>query len=190
MEYYIHQIGDIHDGKTYEILVKILKSKTIASRKYLEQVGEKWDSASATFKQNIPKDKEWMYYKNDIHKDRVSLSDPFNRFIKKAIELKSHQFITCFDYNFLAFAISREVPIVSKDETQGLALGEVQVKDKIDSEYIVGLIVPFQKEDMSIEENVKYVDMLSQICEKYDFKLNIYNYEGELLKCSNKGKVK
>lgn len=58
MEYYIHQIGDIHDDKTYEILVKILKSKTIASRKYLEQIGEKWDYASATFKQSIPKDKE------------------------------------------------------------------------------------------------------------------------------------
>ena len=55
MEYYIHQIGDIHDDKTYEILVKILKSKTIASRKYLEQIGEKWDDASATFKKIFPK---------------------------------------------------------------------------------------------------------------------------------------
>lgn len=54
-----------------------------------------------------------FYYDVHIHKDRVSLSDPKNKYVKKAIEIKDHQIITCFDYDYIAFAISRDIPIIS-----------------------------------------------------------------------------
>lgn len=131
-----------------------------------------------------------MYYNDDIHKDRVSLSDPQNRFIKKAIERKDHQFITCFDYDYIAFAISREVPVVPKEQTKVLALGEVQVQDKIDSEYIVGLILPFSKEQLVDDSTELIIDKISEICNQNDFPLDIYNYEGELLKQKTQKKIK
>lgn len=59
---------------------------------------------------------------------------------------------TCFDYDYIAFAFSRDVPLVSQEETHGLALGEVQVKDKVDSQYIVGLILPITEEEMQYEK--------------------------------------
>ena len=190
MDYYIHQIGDINEEKTYERLIKILKSKIIASRDYLEKNGIHFDYDNTSFKLDIPTGKEFMYYDEDIHKDRVSLSDPQNRFIKKAIERKDHQFITCFDYDYIAFAISRDIPIVSKDQTRGLALGEVQVKNKIDSEFIVGLILPFSLEQIQDEKNMLIVNKISEICSHNDFPLDIYNYEGYLLKSKNKGMLK
>ena len=114
MDYYIHQIGNINEEKTYERLIKILKSKIIASMDYLEKNGMHFDYDNKSFKLDIPTGKEYMYYDEDIHKDRVSLSDPQNRFIKRAIERKDHQFITCFDYDYIGFAISRDITIVSK----------------------------------------------------------------------------
>ena len=189
MEYYIHQIGNMYEKSTYERLIKILKSKIIASRSFLESNGMDFDYANRTFKLDIPKGKEWMYYEDDIHKDRVSLSDPQNRLIKKAIELKSTNDITCFNYENIAFAISREVPIVSKDQTRGLAIGEVQVKDKIDSEHIIGLIIPFSQEQLLSANNLLIIDKFSEICNQFGFPLDIYNYEGELLKEKQKGKM-
>ncbi len=135
-----------------------------------------------SFKLDIPQGKEWMYYDEDIHKDRVSLSDPQNRFIKKSIELKDHQTFTCFDYDYIALAVSKDVPIIPKEETKGLALGEVQVKDKIDSEFIVGLILPISKEQLVDEKLNMFVNTISELCMKNGLPLNIYNYEGELLK--------
>lgn len=122
-----------------------------------------------------------MYYEDDIHKDRVSLSDPQNRFIKKSIERKDHQTFTCFDYDYIAFAVSRDVPLIPQEETHGLALGEVQVKDKIDSQYIVGLILPIPEEQLQDEQNVQVINMFANICENNGFPLDIYNYEGVLL---------
>lgn len=190
MEYYIHQIGNINEESTYERLIKILKNRMIASRDFLEKSGIKFDYNNASFKLDIPKGKEWMYYEDDIHKDKVSLSDPKNRFIKKAIERKDHQFITCFDYDYIAFAISREIPIVPKEETKGLALGEVQVRDKIDAEYIVGLILPFSEEQLLDVTTELIINKISEICNQNDFPLDIYNYEGKLLKQKNKRKIK
>lgn len=148
IDFYIHQIGNIKNEKTYERLISILKSQTISSRDFLEKQGIKFEYDNTSFKLDIPDDKKWTYYEEDIHKDRVSLSDPQNRFIKKAIERKDHQVFTCFDYDYIAFAVSKDVPLVPQEETYGLALGEVQVKDKIDSQYIVGLILPIAEEQL------------------------------------------
>lgn len=114
------------------------------------------------------------------------MSDPENRFIRKAIEKRDCQNFTCFDYRYLGFAISREVSIVPKEECHGLSLGEVQVKDKIDSEYITGLLLPISMIDMADENKSKIVDMLFQLCEDNGLPLDIYNYDGELLKSKDK----
>ena len=127
IDFYIHQIGNIHHEKTYERLISILKSQTISSRDFLEKQGIKFENDNTSFKFDVPDEKKWMYYEDDIHKDRVSLSDPQNRFIKKSIERKDHQTFTCFDYDYIAFAVSRDVPLIPQEETHGLALGEVQV---------------------------------------------------------------
>ena len=181
IDFYIHQIGNIQNEKTYERLISILKSKTISSRDFLEKQGIKFENDNASFKLDIPENKKWMYYEEDIHKDRVSLSDPQNGFIKKAIEKKDHQMFTCFDYDYIAFAVSRDVPLVSQEETHGLALGEVQVKDKVDSQYIVGLILPITEEQLQDEHNIQIVNAFVSICEQNDFPLDIYNYDGVLI---------
>lgn len=190
IDYYIHQIGDIKNEKTYERLLSILKSKMICSREFLEKQGIKFENDNPSFKLDIPDDKKWMYYDEDFHKDRVSLSDPQNRHIKRAIERKDHHFITCFDYDYIAFAVSRDVSIVPSEQTHGLAIGEVQVQDKIDSEYIVGLIVPITEEQLLDEKNIQLVDAIANICEKNDFPLDIYNYEGELIRQKNIDRLK
>ncbi len=189
IDFYIHQIGNIQNEKTYERLISILKSRTIGSRGYLERQGIKFNNDNASFKLDIPDNKKWMYYEEDIHKDRVSLSDPQNRFIKKAIEKKDHQMITCFDYDYIAFAVSRDVPLVPQEETHGLALGEVQVEDKIDSQYIVGLILPITEEQLQDEKNIQIVNAFVGICEKNSFPLDIYNYEGLLIGKKNQIKT-
>ena len=181
IDFYIHQIGNIQNKKTYERLINILKSQTISSRDFLEKQGIKFEYDNTSFKLNIPENKKWMYYEEDIHKDRVSLSDPQNRFIKKAIEKKDHQMFTCFDYDYIAFAVSRDIPLEAQEETRGLALGEVQVKDKVDSQYIVGLILPITEEQMQDEKNMQIVEAFASLCEKNGFPLDIYNYEGVLL---------
>ena len=181
VDFYIHQIGNIQNEKTYERLISILKSQTISSRDFLEKQGIKFENDNTSFKFDVPDEKKWMYYEDDIHKDRVSLSDPQNRFIKKSIERKDHQTFTCFDYDYIAFAVSRDVPLIPQEETHGLALGEVQVKDKIDSQYIVGLILPIPEEQMQDEQNVQVINMFANICENNGFPLDIYNYEGVLL---------
>lgn len=181
IDFYIHQIGNIQNEKTYERLISILRSQTISSRDFLEKQEIKFENDNASFKLGVPENKKWMYYEEDIHKDRVSLSDPQNRFIKKSIEKKDHQMFTCFDYDYIAFAVSRDVPLVPQEETQGLALGEVQVKDKVDSQYIVGLILPITEEQMQDEKNIQIVEAFASLCEKNGFPLDIYNYEGVLL---------
>lgn len=181
IDFFIHQIGNIQNDKTYERLVSILKSQMICSRGFLEKQGIKLEYDNTSFKLDIPDDKKWMYYEDDIHKDRVSLSDPRNRFIKKAIEKKDHQNFTCFDYDYIAFAVSRDVPLVPQEDTHGLALGEVQVKDKVDSQYIVGLILPITEEQLQDEKNIQIVEAFASVCEKNCFPLDIYNYEGILI---------
>lgn len=190
IDYYIHQIGDIKNEKTYEKLLSIIKSKMICSREFLEKQGIKFENENPSFKLDIPDDEKWTYYEEDIHKDRVSLSDPQNRHIKRAIERKDHQFISCFDYDYIAFAISRNVPIVPNEQTHGLAIGEVQVQDKIDSDYIVGLIMPIPGEQSLDEKNFQIIDAIAKICEENDFPLDIYNYEGELIRQKNVDRLK
>ena len=162
-------------------MISILKSQTIGSRDFLEKQEIKFENDNPSFKLDIPENKKWMYYEEDIHKDRVSLSDPQNRFIKKSIEKKAHQMFTSFDYDYIAFAVSRDVPLVPQEETHGLALGEVLVKDKVDSQYIVGLILPITEEQMQDEKNIQIVEAFASLCEKNGFPLDIYNYEGVLL---------
>ena len=169
IDFYIHQIGNIQNEKTYERLISILKSQTISSRDFLEKQEIKFENDNASFKLDIPENKKWMYYEEDIHKDRVSLSDPQNRFIKKSIEKKDHQMFTCFDYDYIAFAVSRDVPLVPQEETHGLA------------QYIVGLILPITEEQMQDEKNIQIVEAFASLCEKNEFPLDIYNYEGVLL---------
>ena len=187
IDFYIHQIGDVSNEKTYERLIKILQSKVIGSRDYLEKNNISFNYENTSFELKISKGKEWMYYDEDIHKDRVSLSNPENRFIKRAIERKDHKSFTCFDYDYIAIAVSKDIPILSNEETKGLSLGEVQVKDKVDSKYIVGLILPFSKEQLEDEKVNMLINIISEICMKNDFPLDIYNYEGELLKEKEKG---
>jgi len=185
IDYYIHQIGNIQNKKTYERLLSILKSQMICSRGFLEKQGIKFEYDNISFELDIPDDKKWMHYEDDIHIDRVSLSDPQNRFIKKAIEKKDHQIFTCFDYDYIAFAVSRDVPLVPQEDTRGLALGEVQVKDKVDCQYIIGLILPIPVEQLQDEKNIQIVDAFVDICEKNGFPLDIYNYEGVLIAKKN-----
>lgn len=181
MDYYIHQIGGINEEKTYKRLISILKLRAIASRSYLEEKGIEFSEFGSPFILKIPKGDEWLYYEEDIHKDRVSLSDPQNRFIRTAIRIKDSQSLTCFDYNYIALAVSREVPIIPREQTKGLAYGEVQVKDKIDLEYVVGLILPISQEQLLDENIMLAVNKISELCTQNKFPLDIYNYEGELL---------
>jgi len=182
LEYYIHQIGSIKEKSTYERLISILKNKVIASRDYMEKSGIEFIDYNLPFQLDISNEKETMYYTDDIHKDRVSLSDPENKFIKVAINVQDHRFITCFDYDYIAFAVSRDVSIVPEQETKGLAFGEVQVKDKIDSDYIMGLILPFSKQQLLDERCVEIIEKVADICNQNNFPLDIYNYDGDLLK--------
>lgn len=190
LDYYIHQIGDISSLETYNRLKSILDTRFIYSRKKLEEVGIIHNYESSSYKLDIPPEKEYMYYMKDIHKDRVSLSDPNNRFIKKAIEKKDHKNFTCFDYNYIAFAISKDIKIVPSEETHGLALGEVQVQDSISEEYIKGIILPFGVKDLNSESILKIIDMISELCDKSDMPLDIYSYEGEILKEKSSKKTK
>lgn len=169
IDYYIHQIGNIQNEKTYERLVSILKSQMICSRAFLEKQGIKFEYDNTSFELDIPDDKKWMYYEDDIHKDRVSLSDPQNRFIKKAIEKKDHKNFTCFDYGYIAFAVSRDVPLVPQEDTRGLALGEVQVKDKVDCQYIIGLILPIPVEQLQDEKKFGLLMLLLIFAKKMVF---------------------
>lgn len=190
LEYYIHQIGDISNPKVYSRLISILSNKGIYSRKKLEEMGIAHSYEDSSFKLDIPPESAYKFYTDDIHFDKVSLSDPNNRFIKRAIEKKTHKFITCFDYNFIAFAISKDIKVVPSEETHGLALGEVQVQDSISEEYIKGIILPFGLNDLYNENVSKIVDMISELCNKNEMPLNIYNYEGDLLKAKSNKKIK
>jgi hypothetical protein len=190
IDYYIHQIGNINDLETYLRFKIILECRCICSRKTLEEMGIIHNYEKASFKLDIPLEKQYIYCNEDIHKDRVSLSNPNNRFIRKAIENKNHKSYTCFDYDYLAFAVSKDVPIVSIDQTKSLALGEVQVKDKIDEKYIVGLVLPISEEDLLTENKLLIVENICQLCEQNDFHLDIYNYEGKLIREKNKQKSK
>lgn len=189
MEFYIYQIGNIQDKKIYENFISMLRNQTIGSKDFLEKQGIKFENGAAPFELNIPDYKRNMYYGEDIHKDRVSLSDPRNKFIKKAIEKKADQTFACFKYDYIGFAVSRDVPIVPQEETCGLALGEVQVKDKIDSQYIVGLILPITEEQMLDEACKKEVDTFLSICEQNGLPLDVYNYEGLLIGEKNQPKT-
>ncbi len=187
-EYYIHQIGNINNIKTYDRLRKILQSRFIASRDYLEKNRISFDYDNTTFELNIPDGKKYMYYSDDIHKDRVSLSDPNNRFIKNAIEKKDHAIFTCFDYDNIAFAVSKDMEILPREKTKGLALGEVQVEEKVDSDYISAIIVPIEDEKINVNYS-RLLDVISSICEENSFPLDIINYEGVLLRSRQNNKT-
>lgn len=137
----------------------------------------------------LPPEEACWYYTDNIHFDRVSLSDPSDKFIKKAIERKDHKWITCFDYNYIAFAISKDIEVVPLEETHGLALGEVQVQDFISEEYIKGIVLPFGLKDLYNEATSKIIDKISELCDRNGMPLDIYSYEGELLKEKSSKKI-
>ncbi len=190
LDFYIHQIGDIRDLETYDRLKSILSSRAIYSRKKLEEFGIVHNYKNSSFKLDIPSGKEDMYYTDDIHKGRVSLSDPNNRFIKRAIESRDHINITCFDYDYIALAVSRDIQIVPFSETCGLALGEVQVQDLVSENYISGIILPFSTNDLLDDKVLKFLDKITSICNYYNMPLDIYNYKGDILKEKSNKKTK
>ena len=198
IDYYIHQIGPIDKDYTYNRLNSILEMKVIGSRDYLEKNGIIQDERNQSFrirdyneKDNCPNTENKfnkniynnidIYINADLHKNRVSLSDPHNHFIKKSIRNKSSITCTCFNYHYIGFAISRDIQVIPKEDTNGLALGEIQVYDKIDTNYIIGLILPFSKKQANNEYS-GFIDKIYSLCEQNEFYLDIYNYEGELIK--------
>lgn len=188
---YIHQIGNINNPKTYETLMSILRTKMISSRVFLEkEFGIVINDNERPFDGNLPKN-DFYIITDELHKDRVSLSDPNNELVKKSIERKSHSTWTCFDYDNIAFAISKHIEplLVPHTEMKGIVPGEVQVKDKIDSEYIIGLILPLSQEQLLDKNNMSFVDKISEMCKQNNFPLDIYNYEGELIKRKDIGKI-
>ncbi len=191
LDCYIHQIGKINDEKTYKTLLSILKSRVICSRAYLKNnLGIIIRNEERPFDGKIPKN-EFYYDTNEKHKEVVSLSDSNDRLVKKSIEKKSHATWTCFDYDNIAIAVSKEIEILSmsSEDMKYLVPGEVQVKDKIDSEYFIGLLLPISKEQLQDETYCEIVNIIAKICEEY-LPLNIYNYEGELLKEKSNKKIK
>lgn len=180
---YFHQLGYIYDYDTLTKLVSILDLGVIGSRDYLTKCGIKYDSS---FKLSVPHEKEWLYYPEDVHKDRVSLSDPNNRFIRRSIEKKDSSKVACYSYNYLTLLISSDVPIVSKENTKGLAIGEEQVMDKIDNGYIIGILVPFSEKDLLEQRNINLINYIDELCKFRNYNFNIYNYEGHLLNAKNR----
>ncbi len=176
---YLHQIGNVNSFKTYEKLISILRLGCISSRKELENNGIKNDYDSSTFKLEVPKGKEWMYYSVDIHFDRVSLSNANNEFIRTAIELRDHANFSCFDYNNIGIVFSSQIDpiLIDKDETKGLALGEVQVKEKLDLKFATGLVVPYELEELENATTYTIVDTLSLLCINAGYNLPIINYD-------------
>ena len=173
----------IYDFDTLDKLASILDLGAIGSRVYLEKNGIKYKSS---FKLDIPYDKEWLYYPDGVHEDRVSLSDPNNRFVRRSIERKDSSQVACYSYNFLTLLVSRDVPIVSSENTKGLALGEVQVIDRIDNSYIIGILVPFDDNALLDERNLNIIENIKNICKFRNYELNIYNYDGKILNERNK----
>ena len=49
IDFYIHQIGNIQNEKTYKRLIMILKRQTISSRDFLEKQGIKIENDNASF---------------------------------------------------------------------------------------------------------------------------------------------
>ena len=94
------------------------------------------------------------------------------------------------DIHYIAFAISKDIKIVSSEETHSLALGEIQVQDSIGEEFIKGIILPFEVDDLNNENILKIIDMISVLCDKSGIPLDIYNYKGELLKKKSNKKIK
>lgn len=191
LDCYIHQIGKINDEKTYKTLLSILYNKMIASREYLKNnLGIIIKDEERPFDGKIPKN-EFYYDTAEKHKDVVSLSDSNDRLVKKSIEKKSHAAWTCFDYDNIAIGISKEIVTltISPEDLKYLVPGEVQVRDKIDSEYFIGLLLPISKEQLQDKTYCEIVDIIAKMCEEY-LPLNIYNYDGELLKEKTNKKTK
>lgn len=190
IDYYIHQIGDISSPETYKRLKSILDNRCICSRKKMEELGIEHNYEKSSFKLDIPPEKEWMYYTDDIHKDKVSLSDPSNRFIQRSIERKYHRDFTCFDYNYIGIAISKDIETIPKELTHGLAVGEVQVQDLISEDYIEGLILSFCGEALTNKTTLEIIDAIATLCERCELPLTIYNYEGNVIKEKTSKKTK
>ena len=91
------------------------------------------------------------------------------RLVKKSIEKKSHATWTCFDYDNIAIAISKEIITlaISSEDLKYLVPSEVQIKDKISSEYFIGLLLPISKEQLQDKTYCEIVDIIAKICEEY-----------------------
>lgn len=178
-DFYIHQIGAIDNLETYKRLQKILEIGSLYSRKKMDELGIDYSSLEPVFCLNIKEGEEYKYYNEDIHYDIVSMSDPSNRFLQKAINKKIE--FDCFNPNFIALAISKDITpfLVKKEEMHGAAIGEVQIKECVNKNFIKGLILPL--ENNCSRENLKLLEKLQRLCLECNFYLPIYNYEGNYL---------
>lgn len=183
-EFYIHQIGAVDNLETYKRLQKILKIGSLYSRKKMDELGIDYSSLKPAFSLDIKEGEEYKYYTEDIHYDIVSMIDPSNRFLKNAINKKIE--FDCFNPNFIAFAISKDITpfLVKKEEMHGGAIGEVQMKECVNKDFIKGLILPL--EDNHSRENMVLLEKVQQLCVECNFELPIYNYEGKCLQNANK----
>lgn len=178
LDCYIHQIGSMYDVETYNRLKQILNKGFIGSRKVLDENGISYNSP---YKLNIKKEKENLYVDDSEHYDRVSLFDTNNRWIKSAIKHHSNM-LDCFSPNFIAIKISKDIFSNLCEDTDGLAIGEVQVRNIIEKRYINGIVVPDRIESQDYEKYNYFVDFIMRIIIENGYQLNIYNYNGELIK--------
>lgn len=174
---YIHAIGEVNEEKTYDRIVSILKYKNIYSRQKMDELGIQYDGAN-TYGLEIPSGKEFMFYSDDIHYDVISLHDPQHHLINRII--KKNKEFGCFRPTKIALAISRDIPVLPINETKGIDIGEVQVKDLIPVNYIVGIIIP-NNEYLSPEVQQQLCEILKQKFESEGFNLPIYDYQGNVI---------
>lgn len=174
---YIHAIGEVNEERTYDRIASILKYKNIYSRQKMDELGIQYKGTNA-YGLEIPPGKEFMFYSDDIHYKVISLHDPQHHLINRIIKMNKE--FGCFRPTKIALAISREVPVLPINETKGIDIGEVQVKDLISLNYIVGIIIPTNKY-LSQETQLQLCEILKQKFESEGLILPIYDYEGNVI---------
>ncbi|MFI3307397.1 MAG: hypothetical protein R3Y21_02400 [Mycoplasmatota bacterium] len=179
MEYYIHSIGRVDDIKTYQKIESIIKLNMIASRKVLFDLGY-GEVQKTDFGRKIPKGKEYMYYKDDIHYNKISLHDSSHHLIKKLI-LKDETIVGCFDSSRVAFLISNQVQTLSLRQTKGIDIGEEQVEGTLDFSYVLGVIIPSLKY-LPLEKRDIIMDLISEIYKRNNLPVTFYSYDGTVIR--------
>lgn len=175
--FYIHAIGEVNDENTYKRLLSILKQKNIYSRQKMDELGIKHNGANS-YGLEITKENQDMFYNEDIHYNVISLHDPSNHLINRVI--KKNKEFGCFRPTKIALAISKDIPILPTSETKGIDIGEVQVRDSISIDYVVGIIIP-NNEYLTPDIQQLLCESLSQKFESEGLTLPIYDYQGNIL---------